>query len=57
MPNADNNVLNSHPLVNFFKKFCGQSSLIMIESTAYFESYYHVLKKLQEMGSWPNIPF
>ena len=28
----------------------------MIESTAYFESYHHVLKKLQEMGDWEDFP-
>ena len=30
---------------------------MMIESTAYFEAYKHVLKQLQEMDRWPRIPF
>jgi len=28
----------------------------MIESTAYFESYYHVLKKIKEMDKWRDVP-
>ncbi len=28
----------------------------MIESTAYFESYKHVLQKLQEMSEWESFP-
>ena len=28
----------------------------MIESAAYFESYKHVLRQLQEMDTWPQIP-
>jgi hypothetical protein len=31
--------------------------MIMIESTAYFESYVHVLKKIKLMDEWINIPF
>lgn len=30
---------------------------MMIESTAYFEAYKHVLRQLQEMDTWPAIPF
>ncbi|CDW90094.1 UNKNOWN [Stylonychia lemnae] len=29
----------------------------MIESTAYFESYYHVLKKIKQMDKWDYVPF
>lgn len=29
----------------------------MIESTAYFESYHHVLKKLHAMSQWEKLPF
>ena len=29
---------------------------MMIESAAYFESYRHVLRQLQEMDNWPQIP-
>ena len=28
----------------------------MIESSAYFESYRHVLKQLQAMDTWPLLP-
>ena len=28
----------------------------MIESTAYFESYKHVLYKLKEMDKWDDLP-
>ena len=31
--------------------------MMMIESEAYFESYYHVLKKIKEMGTWDKLPF
>jgi hypothetical protein len=31
--------------------------MVMIESTAYFESYIHVLKKIKIMDLWENIPF
>ena len=49
-------IIKPNPLVDFFKRHCGQSNLTMIESTAYFESYYHVLNKLQWMGSWNSMP-
>ncbi|TNV87514.1 hypothetical protein FGO68_gene11469 [Halteria grandinella] len=29
----------------------------ILESSAYFESYHHVLKQLKEMDSWVSIPF
>ena len=29
----------------------------MIESTAYFESYKHVLQKLKDMDKWDDLPF
>jgi hypothetical protein len=29
----------------------------MIESTAYFESYVHVLRKIKVMDTWDRIPF
>ena len=32
------------------------SSFQMVESSAYFEAYKHVLKKLQDMDSWVNMP-
>ena len=39
-----------------FKKIAGKK-MMMIESEAFFESYYHVLKRIKEMGTWPKIPF
>jgi hypothetical protein len=33
------------------------NSFDMIESTAYFESYVHVLKKIKLMDQWYKIPF
>lgn len=29
----------------------------MIESSAYFESYIHVLKSMQRMDKWKELPF
>lgn len=29
----------------------------MIESSAYFESYIHVLKSLKKMDTWDRLPF
>lgn len=34
----------------------GRSTFLMIESAAYFESYCHVLRQLQEMDTWPALP-
>ena len=39
-----------------FKKIAGKK-MMMIESEAFFESYYHVLKRIKEMGTWSKIPF
>jgi hypothetical protein len=47
--------LENEPLViyNAFKN----EVMDMIESTAYFESYVHVLRKIKEMDRWDRIPF
>ncbi|CDW91038.1 UNKNOWN [Stylonychia lemnae] len=44
------------PVLDFYLQH-RDSQLKMIESTAYFESYYHVLKKLKQMDQWDSIPF
>lgn len=40
-------IVNGFPLEEF----------LMIESTAYFEAYKHVLRQLQSMDTWPQLPF
>ena len=42
-------------IADFFMKNLNKR-FAMIESSAYFESYKHVLKKLQVMNSWIEMP-
>lgn len=44
-------------LVFYFAQNYLTSEFQIIESSAYFESYYHVLKSLQERDYWDTIPF
>ncbi|CDW78789.1 nfx1-type zinc finger-containing protein 1-like [Stylonychia lemnae] len=46
---------NSSPVLKYFKLF-KSFSLKMIESTAYFESYSHVLRKIKSMDKWQILP-
>eukprot|EP00347_Sterkiella_histriomuscorum_P021254 403334658 len=43
-------------VLDFYLKNKG-SQFKMIESTAYFESYKHVLQKLKDMDKWEDLPF
>lgn len=45
-----------HPSIILYFDSFRTKNFQMIESTAYFESYHHVLKKLQEMGDWEDFP-
>ena len=42
-------------LYNFYSNF-GNESFTVIESSAYFESYKHVLTKLKQIDDWDQLP-
>ncbi|CDW71409.1 UNKNOWN [Stylonychia lemnae] len=44
------------PVLDFYLQH-KENQLKIIESTAYFESYNHVLKKLKQIDKWENVPF
>ncbi|CDW88188.1 UNKNOWN [Stylonychia lemnae] len=44
------------PVLDFYLQH-KENQLKIIESTAYFESYNHVLKKLKLIDKWENLPF
>jgi hypothetical protein len=45
----------SAELENLFMRY-QKSSFMMMESSAYFESYRHVLRQLQIMDTWHKLP-
>jgi hypothetical protein len=43
-------------IIDIINKY-GNEQFHMIESSAYFESYVHVLRSLQTMNTWDILPF
>eukprot|EP00347_Sterkiella_histriomuscorum_P007358 403349252 len=54
--NEDENQIQKNQAIDFYVKY-KRYSFNMIESSAYFEAYNHILHKLKEMASWQTLPF